>query len=298
MFWAVVSACLLGVLSGCAAIRPDSSVTFEGTKQDWRGYDRYAFWVKDGFCWVTAPKTLRPGRPWVWRLRYPQVSTDTDKRLLDKGYHVVWMSLPYLLGAPAEMKSMDAFYETLTGKYGLSRKPVLRAVSRGNLSAHNWAVEHPGQASCIVGVVPVCDFRSWPGGKGVGPGDPGSWQTFLKAYGLTEKQAASFSGSPIDRLKPLAEAGVPILHLCNPDDEIVPYAENTKVFAERYRALGGPMKVVIVPAAELPEWKATPKEKEKGDKPAHGIPGTHLAVGRAGLPDAEVEFILRHTAAR
>jgi alpha-beta hydrolase superfamily lysophospholipase len=52
--------------------------------------------------------------------------------------------------------------------------------------------------------------------------------------------------NPVDRLEPLAKAKVPILHIHSDADKVVPLDANSQVLAERYKALGGPMELIVV----------------------------------------------------
>ena len=70
----------------------------------------------------------------------------------------------------------------------------------------------------------------------------------LAVYGVaSEDELLQRANNPIDRLQPLAKAGVPILHVSGDADEIVPLPENTGFVQERYRQLGGSMQVIIKP---------------------------------------------------
>lgn len=100
-------------------------------------------------------------------------------------------------------------------------------------------------ARCIYADVPVCDFKSWPGGKGRGPGDPAEWRLCLQAYGFDEAHALGYAGNPVDQLAPLAEAGVPLLHAVGDADRLVPFEENTGLLVQRYRMLGGDADVIV-----------------------------------------------------
>lgn len=63
--------------------------------------------------------------------------------------------------------------------------------------------------------------------------------------------------NPIDRLAPLAHAGVPILHLHGDADKVVPLDANTLEFARRYNALGGRAEVEVIHGKgheEVPEF--------------------------------------------
>jgi alpha-beta hydrolase superfamily lysophospholipase len=54
----------------------------------------------------------------------------------------------------------------------------------------------------------------------------------------------------VDRLKPLAEAKVPILLVYGDSDRTVPHRENSEVVYDRYRALGGPVERIVKPGAD------------------------------------------------
>jgi pimeloyl-ACP methyl ester carboxylesterase len=125
---------------------------------------------------------------------------------------------------------------------------ALEGMSRGGLIVLNWAIAHPERVACIYVDAPVCDFRSWPGGKGKSRGAPAEWRRCQAAYGFQSKaDALACQGNPIDALEPLAKAKVPILSICGAADVVVPVAENTAVLETRYRALGGPIDVVLKP---------------------------------------------------
>jgi sialidase-1 len=86
-------------------------------------------------------------------------------------------------------------------------------------------------------------MKSWPGGRGKGIGSPKDWQQALDSYGFTEEQMLAFRGNPIDYAADLARYRIPILHVVCDEDQVVPPAENTEIFARRYRAAGGPIEV-------------------------------------------------------
>ena len=102
--------------------------------------------------------------------------------------------------------------------------------------------------ACIYGDAPVCDLKSWPGGKGVGKGSPRDWQLALKVYGFESEQAAlAYEKNPVDSLAALAEHRVPLLHVYGDADEVVPWQENTGIIAQRYRELGGSITLIAKP---------------------------------------------------
>jgi hypothetical protein len=102
---------------------------------------------------------------------------------------------------------------------------------------YNWAVEHPEAVGGIAGIYPVCDLRSYPGiDKASG------------AYGMTPEQLtdAFARHNPVDRIEPLARAGVPVLHIHGDVDRVVPLESNSAELARRYRQFGGEMKLKVI----------------------------------------------------
>lgn len=240
--------CLLTMLSlfvGSTSFADEAS-TFPGKKTTYRGYDRFDFKVSERPCLVVVPKEAANGKPWVWRAEFFDHRPEIDLALVAKGFHLAYINVGNTFGCPDAMKEFDAFYHELTEKYGLSKKPVLEGLSRGGLYVYNWAAEHPQQVSVILGDNPVCDFKSWPGGKGKGPGSKGDWQKLLTAYHFaSEEEALTYKKNPIDNLQSLAQQKVPLLHICGDADEVVPFPENTVLLKERYEKLGGAMELII-----------------------------------------------------
>ena len=100
---------------------------------------------------------------------------------------------------------------------------------------------------CIYADAPVCDIRSWPGGKGDGKGAAREWAACLSMHGLTEQTVDGFKGNPIDLLEPIVKAKIGLLHVVGSADPVVPAAENTDVMLARARALGGDIEVIRKP---------------------------------------------------
>ncbi len=219
----------------------------EGTKGDFQGFDCYTFQFEGVTSHLVIPKQTAEGKPWVWRARFWGHEPQTDKALLERGFHVAYVDVAGLFGAPKAVERWDRFYKFLTTEHGFSKKPVMEGMSRGGLIVLNWAIANPKCVSAIYLDAPVCDIRSWPGGKGKGKGSPGDWQECLKAYGLAEAEVDAAPIHPTDRLEPLAAERVPILCVCGDADDVVPLDENTRILQGRYQKLGGPIKVIVKP---------------------------------------------------
>ena len=210
---------------------------------DFQGYEMRSFTRGGLQCRVVKPRVAVKGRHWIWRARFFGHEPQFDKAMLDRGWHVVYVEVGGLFGGPEAVRHWDVFYKMLTDA-GLSDKPVLEGMSRGGMIIYNWAKQNPEKVAGIYGDNPVCDGRSWPGGKGEGKGSTGDWTQCMKIYGIDEKSAKNFKGFPIDGLERLAKAKVPLFHVVGSADSVVPVKENTDVLQKNYEALGGKIEVI------------------------------------------------------
>ena len=232
-----------------AALSPEKSPpAFSGKQSDWHGFARFEFEVDGKLASVVTPEEAAPGRPWVWHGEFFGHKPKPDIALLNKGFHIVYLRIPDMLGCPDAVAHWNALYKELTGRHGLAPKTALVGLSRGGLYCYNWAAANPEKVACIYGDAPVCDFKSWPGGFGKGNGSPRDWKLVLQRYGFaSDAEARAYKLNPVDNLAPLAKAGIPLLHVYGDADEVVPWEENTGLIAERYEALGGEIQLIPKP---------------------------------------------------
>ena len=219
----------------------------DGKKSKWKGFERHDFVHEDLKCILVIPATPAEGLPWVWRARFFGHQPQADVELLKKGFHLAYCDVSGLFGNEVAVDRWDRFYKMITKSRGLSKRPALEGMSRGGLIIYNWASKNPDKVSCIYGDAPVCDIRSWPGGKGKGKGGGSGWQQALKSHGITDDQSVAAKVSPIDKLEPIAKAKIPILHVLGAADKVVPVEENSAIIEKRYRELGGSIKIISKP---------------------------------------------------
>jgi len=204
---------------------------------------------RDAF--VILPEKADGETPWVWyapTLRGLPAKTEAwmFKRFLAKGIAIAGIDVGESYGSPDGRKVFSDFYQYLVTQREFSKNPCLLARSRGGLMLYNWAVENPDKVGGIAGIYPVCNLESYPGvAKAAG------------AYKMTanELTAKLIEHNPIARLKPLAEAGVPIFHLHGDDDKVVTHDKNTAVLAQRYQKLGGSAQVELIKGQGHNMWK-------------------------------------------
>jgi len=205
--------------------------------------DGQVFQVDGHTAFLIPPKTRAEGvpTPWVWYApTLPGLPGPEERWMFEKflaaGIAIAGVDVGESCGSPKGRAGFTALYKELTEKRGMARKACLLTRSRGGLMLYNWACENAESVACIAGIYPVCNLLSYPGvAKACG------------AYGMTEAAltAQLAQHNPIERLAPLAKAGVPIFHIHGDSDAVVPLKDNSGEVARRYRELGGKMELVV-----------------------------------------------------
>lgn len=200
-------------------------------------------------AFVIPPTQPRPqadakaGTPWVWYApTLPNLPGGAETWMFDRftaaGIAIAGIDVGESFGSPDGRALYSKLYRELTEKRGFAAKPVLLARSRGGLMLLNWATEpeNAGKVGGIAGIYPVCNLESYPGLKRAAP-----------AYGMPEAElkVRLSAHNPVDRLAPLAKAGAPIFAIHGAVDTVAPLEANSGAVAERYRKLGGSMRVIV-----------------------------------------------------
>ncbi len=197
-----------------------------------------------GFVIQPTKPAAEGSKPWVWYAptfigQHPDESHSwMAKQLLDAGFAICGVEVGESYGSPAGRNVYTKFYVHVTTTLGLSPKPCLLAQSRGGLMLLNWAVENPSRVACIAGIYAVCNLESYPGVEKAGP----AYEMDATALKSTLKEH-----NPIDRVKPLAEAKVPMLFIHGDSDTVVPIEVNSGELVKRCKELGGNANVIVVP---------------------------------------------------
>lgn len=214
-------------------------------RSEWHGFERHDFRLpKTGARYsLVLPHTAAKGQPWIWRARFFGHQPALDLALLDRGYHIAYVDVSNLYGSKEAMARCDDFYHFLTSNFNLNKKSIMEGMSRGGLLIFNYAAKFPERVSAIYGDNPVCDFKSWPGGKN-GKLSQSDWDRCLKAYGITAEQAATYPQiTDASFANQLAKHQIPVALVLGTADNVVPPSENGELIAKHYSAAGGPVKV-------------------------------------------------------
>lgn len=196
---------------------------------------------------MVFPKKANKNGDWIWRARFWGHEPQTDLALLKQGFHLAYIDVSGLFGNEKAIKIWNEFYDLITTKYLLNPKVVLEGMSRGGLIVFNWANRNADKVACIYTDAPVCDLKSWPGGKGKSEGSSEAWKLSLKQYGFSEEIALGYNGNPVDHMEGIASHKVPVLNVIGDLDTVVPVSENTEILQKRLISLGWKMTIINKP---------------------------------------------------
>jgi pimeloyl-ACP methyl ester carboxylesterase len=216
----------------------------------WDGFERLDFQVAGRDALLVKPAKAAEGNPWIWRTEFFGHEPQADLALLAAGWHVAYIHVSDMYGAPPAIEIMNSFHDELTRVHGLNQRAVLEGFSRGGLYAGNFAIAHPDKTAALYLDAAVLDVRTWPGGMKTNPRDPEKWENALKLFGLTEETAASYDRNAVDQAGILVAAHIPIIAVCGGADKSVLFPENTGLLEKRYKELGGKIQVIIKPGAD------------------------------------------------
>jgi len=216
-------------------------------KSDWFGYDILDSTMNGIPFKVVFPKQANKNRDWIWRARFWGHQPQADLALLKQGFHLAYIDVAGLFGSAEAMKRWDEFYTFAIKEYHLNSKVVLEGMSRGGLQIFNWADANAEKVACIYADAPVCDFKSWPGGKGKSEGYDKAWSICLKEFGFTQEEALVSKVNPVDQMINIAKHKIPILSIVGSADKVVPFEENTGKLQSRLNELGWNMKIIHKP---------------------------------------------------
>ena len=205
------------------------------------GYRMEEFTFKGHDAKIVFPNKANEARFWIWRARFWGHEPQVDKALLEKGFHLVYVDVAGMWGNNEAVDLWNDFYLFVTEKYQLNSKAVIEGMSRGGLIVYNWTFQNTEKVACIYVDAPAMGFTSWPGPEG----DKELWDECIKTNGLTPKKAKKYKDVPLEKAKIIADAEIPVLHVCGDADKVVPYKRNTGKFAKKLKRAGGEIEIII-----------------------------------------------------
>ena len=214
----------------------------------WYGGERTVFDFEGYEAWVVEPPAgvkAAEGRPWTWTMQWKSayVPRTSVPRLLRRGWHHVTIDTFTNRMDAAGLAVSARFQEFLVKTLGLAPKANLIGMSWGGFFSTRYAAAHPANVAHIYLDAPLLNFEGFAPDPSKTPTAAasriGPWAQYRPQDGWTKDPEM-----PINKAEAIARAGIPVLLLYGGQDQTVAPKLNCLVFAERFKAAGGSIKVV------------------------------------------------------
>ena len=231
---------------------PRPAIAYPGRETvEWYGFKRHNFELNGRPGFIVEPPNPAPGLPWHWCIQWAEafVPRTPALKLLERGFHHVFYDVFDTCMNEDGVDALEDFYCMLRS-LGFHPKTVLTGMSYGGLFSLRWAAEHPETVAAIYLDAPVCtlDFRLTAHLRTLSPEQEAASRKdaarIAKLFRTTVKGLAKHPLAPINNVRPIAEAKIPIFCIRSGQDMSVEPRANIDVFAERLQAEGGVIEVM------------------------------------------------------
>ncbi|MFH1267918.1 MAG: LamG-like jellyroll fold domain-containing protein [Planctomycetota bacterium] len=227
----------------CHPFDPNGAISWKG-----RYHLMYIFQNEKGHCWghVSSTDLLH------WRHHPPALEPgEGDAGIFSGGASLDKNGVPTItyrgLGNPRGIciaTSTDDLIETWTKS---PHNPVIRETAPGLGDDNTLRIRPPEELALL-------RYNPRKVENLVVPADGELPLEGIAGNGI-ELAAKLSDHNPVDRLEPLAKAGIPIFHIHGDVDKVVPLEDNSGLLARRYRAAGGPIELKIAEGQGHNMWR-------------------------------------------
>jgi len=226
------------------------AASYKGARQDkMQGFTRTMFKMDGCEAWVVEPaKPAADGR-WVWCMEWPTAFQDRVgvKALLEAGYRWVTFNPASKTNHAGNQNDemiakRRAFQKFLVEKLGFAPKCCLIGMSWGGYYSVRYASTHPECVCAAYLDAPLLDFSTL---NGFDVDRNGLRKSLSKYYPfITDTYiGADDPYQSVNRAKPIAKAGIPLLILYGGRDAVVPPEKNCMKFAAAFEKAGGDLMI-------------------------------------------------------
>ena len=216
-------------------------------RQDaWYGGRRTVFNFEGYEAWVVEPPegvAAADGKPWMWTMQWKTafVPRTGVPDLLKRGWHHVTIDTFRCRMNEEGLRVSAAFQKYLVEDLSLAPKANLVGLSWGGFFSTRYAARYPNNVAKIFLDCPLLNLGGRCG-RSAGEEEIGSWAK-EKCDCWTDDPRM-----PINLVKQIADAKIPILLRYGGADNVLEPALNSEIFIPRFKAVGGDIRVIFQPA--------------------------------------------------
>ena len=209
----------------------------------WGGGHRMIFDFNGRRAWIVEPESPAEGRPWVWTMQWMGAYLDRTGApdLVRDGFYHVHLEAFETRASDEGLKALADFQNYLVRELGFAPKANLIGMSWGGFYSVRYANAYPQKVAKIYLDAPLLSFHNFLASEGaeVVAKRIGPWAADCPSNG----DWASDPRMPVNMAAAVAKAGVLVYLLYGGQDQTVNPKVNCELFAERFKAAGGMLKV-------------------------------------------------------
>lgn len=213
------------------------------TKSEWNGFERLDFLLDGRGAILVCPRTPRADKKWLFKTEYFGAFPSFELEMLERGYYVAHVENTTRWCLPEDTDAKAMLCDFLSNEFGLYPKCMTVGMSCGGMQSVYLADKYPQYVAAMYLDAPVLNLLSCPCGLGVA--EVNFYDEYVKATGKTVSDLINYREHPIDKVDMVIAAGIPTILVCGDSDKIVPYVENGKVLAEKYRKSDVPFVEIL-----------------------------------------------------
>lgn len=204
-------------------------------KSVWNGYDclNFLFYGRDAK--LVCPTTPTKNKNWVLKTEYFDAFPTVELSMLQKGYHVAFISNINRWGLQEDLDIKLRFRDFLVKEFSLSPRCIPIGMSCGGLFAIKLAAKYPKMVSVVYLDAPVVNLLSLMRMGEAGACQIDFEQEILNALSLTRSSIISYRDHPLDHIPTLIREKIPVCLVYGNSDNVVPHHENADIIQQFYR---------------------------------------------------------------
>lgn len=201
------------------------------TLSDFRCH-RFTF---EGMESIIVLPDAEPNGKWALKTEYWHAFPDMEIMLLQKGYHVAYVTNETRFATDADCDRKARFVRYISTEYGLSSKCIPIGMSCGGAHAVRFAGLHPECVSCVYIDAPVLNYCSYPGKIGDEECERVWEREFVIAYpDIKRSDLLNFPRHPLNCSQTIIDNNIPILMVYGTEDTDVIYEENGALLEDAF----------------------------------------------------------------
>ena len=226
----------------------------EYVKSEWNGYERLDFVFEGRDAILICPHKPTEDKKWLFKTEYFGAFPRFELDMLDRGYYVAHVKNITRWCLPEDTDVKPRFADFLSAEFGLHKQCVPVGMSCGGMQAIYFGAKYPKYVAAMYIDAPVLNLLSCPCGVGMLGNERYADYAeaikkriveFYNATGFTVNDMINYRNHPVDHVKELVDANIPVFMVCGDDDHTVPYEDNGKHLARIYRERGGIIEEII-----------------------------------------------------